>query len=470
MNTTIILGPPGTGKTTRLLDIIEKEIANGLSPDRIAFCSFTKKATEEAIDRVVERFKFKRTDMRYFKTVHSLAFHTLGLSRSQVMQKRDYQKIGDHLGLTFSTKDFDFEGFAPVTKNTGDQYIFIHGFARARQITPRQVWDTIDPIGLNWFEFLRYCDTVDAYKRDNGLVDFADMLLCETELPVDVLIVDEAQDLSTAQWQFLYPTMRKAKRVYVGGDDDQAIFAWGGADVQTFLALQGRTEILTQSHRLPKAVYNLAGNIASKIRHRKHKEFMPKNIAGDVVYWNAVDYIDFTSGTWLLLARNSYLLGEFIKVVREKGVPYSIKGKASIAAGHVDAIKTYEQWRASGEIEPSAKENVSLFIPENATWDRDKIWHRAFTCMDAADREYYVSLLRRGESLSRRPRINISTIHGSKGGEADNVVMLTDMAMSTWNASTMDEDSEHRVWYVGATRAKNNLHIVAPRGRYGYQV
>ena len=53
---TLILGPPGTGKTTRLISIMEKEIARGVKPERIAFVSFTKKATEEAADRAAEKF------------------------------------------------------------------------------------------------------------------------------------------------------------------------------------------------------------------------------------------------------------------------------------------------------------------------------------------------------------------------------------------------------------------------------
>ena len=42
--TKIILGPPGTGKTHNLLNLVEKELAKGTPPDRIAFVAFTKKA------------------------------------------------------------------------------------------------------------------------------------------------------------------------------------------------------------------------------------------------------------------------------------------------------------------------------------------------------------------------------------------------------------------------------------------
>jgi superfamily I DNA/RNA helicase len=69
--------------------------------------------------------------------------------------------------------------------------------------------------------------------------------------------------------------------------------------------------------------------------------------------------------------------------------------------------------------------------------------------------------------LTGDPRIQISTIHGSKGGEADNVLLLTDISPKTYASYQENEDDESRVFYVAATRAKQNLHIIMPRtGRY----
>ena len=53
----IILGPPGTGKTHNLLNLVEDELAKGTPPDRIGFFAFTKKAANEAKERAKKKFK-----------------------------------------------------------------------------------------------------------------------------------------------------------------------------------------------------------------------------------------------------------------------------------------------------------------------------------------------------------------------------------------------------------------------------
>ena len=41
----IVLGPPGTGKTTKLLSLVEKYLNSGTPPDKVGYFAFTQKAT-----------------------------------------------------------------------------------------------------------------------------------------------------------------------------------------------------------------------------------------------------------------------------------------------------------------------------------------------------------------------------------------------------------------------------------------
>lgn len=58
-------------------------------------------------------------------------------------------------------------------------------------------------------------------------------------------------------------------------------------------------------------------------------------------------------------------------------------------------------------------------------------------------------------------RIKVSTIHGAKGAEADNVILYTDVSPATYEQ--LDSDAEHRVWYVAVTRTRKNLFIIQPQ-------
>ena len=50
-----LLGPPGTGKTTTLLNYVEEEMEKN-DIDKIGYFSFTRKAAHEARDRAMEKY------------------------------------------------------------------------------------------------------------------------------------------------------------------------------------------------------------------------------------------------------------------------------------------------------------------------------------------------------------------------------------------------------------------------------
>ena len=101
----------------------------------------------------------------------------------------------------------------------------------------------------------------------------------------------------------------------------------------------------------------------------------------------------------------------------------------------------------------------------------NKVWFEAFD--DAPERKIrYIKRMREnGEKLNSKPRITSSTIHGVKGGEQDNVVLLTDLSRNTQKNYEQNPDDENRLFYVGATRTKNHLHVIRPKDIYkGYKI
>ena len=88
------------------------------------------------------------------------------------------------------------------------------------------------------------------------------------------------------------------------------------------------------------------------------------------------------------------------------------------------------------------------------------IWHEALDRIPDADRAYIIALLRRGEKFNAKPRISLSTIHGAKGAECENVVLLSDISTASEKESQRNPDDLHRVFYVGVTRAKERLYLI----------
>ena len=83
-------------------------------------------------------------------------------------------------------------------------------------------------------------------------------------------------------------------------------------------------------------------------------------------------------------------------------------------------------------------------------------------------------MLGKGEKLSISARIKLQTIHITKGEEENNVILAMDNTNRIRESMTNNEEKryeEHRIFYVGATRAKQNLYLLtATIERKGYPV
>ena len=97
----------------------------------------------------------------------------------------------------------------------------------------------------------------------------------------------------------------------------------------------------------------------------------------------------------------------------------------------------------------------------------DKTWKELFDkSIDVERKAFIEKAMNNKEDLHGEPRIVISTIHGAKGGEADNVVLFTDITAAAEASMESDPDSMHRVFYVAVTRTRQNLYTLEPTDFY----
>jgi DNA helicase-2/ATP-dependent DNA helicase PcrA len=442
------------------MEILTEELKE-TAPSRIAFVSFTRKGTYEGAKRAVDLLGLREEDLPYFRTLHSIAFRECRFSRYDMVSRTDYREFSKLMGMNFTgyyTEDLFGED---------DKYLFAH-FLRRNNTKAADIVEE----GMSESKLIEVALNFERYKKENAVTDFTDVIeqfvAKNTPLPIDVAIVDEAQDLTSLQWQMCEVAFRNCKKLYIAGDDDQAIYEWSGADVSKFLVL-ARTadeiQVLGKSWRLRKEILAEAKGISTMISDRVDKRFDPVGAGGVVSVYNSLDEIEITAGeSWYFLNRNNYFLSSIREFLRKKIKVFIDKEALSYDPKHVEAIKVYEVARRRGSL--ADVETIKLRSFLNKGYDLKKPWFESLN-FEVDQSAYYRDLIRTKASLEDRS-ITVSTIHGVKGGEADNVVLTMDFTKSVKESIMKRPDAELRCLYVAVTRAKKGLHIVHSATKNGY--
>lgn len=432
-------------------------------------------------------------DLPYFRTLHSLAFRLSTIKSSQLMQKENFDELSQRVGVALSvTKAFEDDMDHVVTSD--HPILSLINLARLRKVALRKQYD-LSNILYTWEEVSYIQRAYDAYKLSNMVFDYTDILENFATKGIHscpaftLCFMDEAQDLSPLQWDIAHGLDQKSTRMYAAGDDDQAIYRWAGADVDHFINLNGTSEVLEQSYRVPRAVHGVAEMIAGRISNRFPKVYRPRKEEGSVRRIYGVAEVDMSEGTWLIMAQANYMLSPVADDLKNAGLLFERNGHRSISEKTSSAVNGWEQMRKGRQVNLATAQNIYDYMSGNgkrvargfkrfSATDEEKMfdmatlqqqyglcvgddlaWFDALDKLPDVDRVYISALLRSGEKFNAAPRIRVSTIHGTKGGEAENVVLFTDLSQAA-----LDEygDDLHRVFYVGVTRTKENLFVVEP--------
>jgi superfamily I DNA/RNA helicase len=210
---------------------------------------------------------------------------------------------------------------------------------------------------------------------------------------------------------------------------------------------------------------------------------------GKLVRITTISELNMDEGTWLILAQAGYHLQPVAQDLKSFGYLFNYRGVKSVPEKIVQAVNGWEQLRKGHQISGEIARKIYSFMSVKNRITRgfkklsglddtdfvtledlqsnhgllatdQMIWHDAMDKLPEIDRAYIVAMLRRGEKFNKEPRITVSTIHGSKGGEADNVVIFTDLSPAADAEMNINPDDLHRLFYVAVTRTKENLYIV----------
>ena len=492
MRTFKVLGGPGCGKTTEILNRLGRKFREGLNPSQVLMIGFAKATVENLRERAIEELKFTESQAESIQTIHKYCLDRLPIKNVFTSEyKRDFKN---------------------KLKIDESNWQFIDGELSV---------DAEDCVGWN-----------DIEDKKLGvifkLIGLARHSMCH-EIKDILNYYNESEN-------YEFSKLKKAdiEELHLVGDDDQAIYGWKGAKVATFQEWPCNKEDITfldKTHRLPHNIhYFVTKEILPEIKNRMGNKYkVVKKDLGKIYTTSNLDELNRRvkeSTSIMFCGRTNTACKPYVEFLKEEGIPWEQKirgGKdkaqgfqSSINADDTQAIKNWHTLKTGGSI--SGKYVVKLydrlkdglikkgkktylsnkdtcpkeFTDKDRTFDykelkekyflladMDKSWHDCLTFETTRKKsrdkpnalfdddldytEYVKSCWDKDRNL--KSNILVATIHGVKGMERDVVVLSWDWggSLSSFrNGTEEQEDEEVRTCYVGATRAKKTLIIYQP--------
>jgi len=568
-----VVGRAGSGKTSFLMKELMSLLQQGIPASKIGLITFTKSAAEVFKQRAINAFSLNTHEADGFRTMHSHCYKLLDLKTSNVMKYEDivefrnkyfpHYRIREELSEDVKASETERENFttAPLFRVmwdicqrarscrireinekslreleilTGQLLFYDNPIVEGYKITSdgyiKIKWGKEKRI-VNSKELEKFRQSLMEYMKQHDLYDFTRMLEEVLELQItpnyQYLFFDEFQDFSKLEFDIyrLFTTSKKAKKVWIAGDDAQTIYRWSGAS-SNFLINEPANYVieLRKSYRFGKAIAEESNLYLDRLKEvyplqteavTKRKSVVEEyyHLSDD---WKSKVNLDDKSKSFLILAPTNYLarkikddLSKIYPDVRIAAI--SDRRKLDRVLNMYNAIAALErgeevEWKDIKELFTGSKSLSSkiMIIKEQTTLDnynrsyekktilkpvKSKISRGEFEARTLYDRESFekdflkiewdgwllvnaipdIEILGDIELefpnyISAKDRVRYGTIHRAKGDEADVVIL----AMATpkiyiENKNDLLKDDLLRLFYVGTTRAKERLIKI-----YGY--
>ena len=498
-----IFAGPGCGKTFEIEQAIDSLLAEGVQPEEIMYILFNRNPAIAFRERYLKR-GFQPRQITWWGTHHAICKKLLKIPAGKILNMPAWGKAhGFDFSSSFEPQN-EYGWDAVLSSLSAKIYADKDNFTREEQ-------RLLDALKETEFEEHAYCHVRYMQKA---------LRLGLFPVGVKYVFVDEAQDNGLLQYRWLESVIARpeVKGVLIAGDDKQAINGFKGSDAQLFLDFPvERVKEITCTHRLPRKILDEANFIIEPVKKRSslttettRKEpgtYLETEMIEEALYF--LQKVVAEKKSVLVLCRNNCFIPAVQMFLAGEGFPIHAEWRQVLwevikAVHDIRLLDGVDERRLSAILPPLESKDGTLHI--NAYWEPgmvrklrkgefldDPVMFEAFEVIrlggvlplnrltELGFKPEFAEHVRKADipyerwnlppelmlqfkmsvamfGVDVRP-LRIETIHTIKGEEVDCVLLIKNVTRRTHEAEIEDADSERRVWYVAATRARETLIV-----------
>jgi DNA helicase-2/ATP-dependent DNA helicase PcrA len=298
----LVIAGAGSGKTRTLTYRVARLVESGVPPGRILLLTFTRKAAEQMLARA-SVLVGGNCDRVAGGTFHSFANTVLrrvgravGLEPNfTILDRSDAEDVVNLLRARagLDRKERRFPRKAAI--------LDVFSMAVNRNVAvPDLIEDDYGHLADHLDDLLRLHDAYGAYKRQQGLVDYDDLLVLLRDLLRDhadvaaqlsrtyrYVMVDEYQDTNTLQADIVRGLAVEHANVMAVGDDSQSIYSFRGANFRNIMDFERlfpgtRVVTLDENYRSTQPILRLANAIIDRAPEKYTKILHTSRVQGEI--------------------------------------------------------------------------------------------------------------------------------------------------------------------------------------------
>ena len=289
----------GSGKTkvltTRVIHIIKEKRA---WPNQILCVTFTNKAAKEMKDRVSILLSKQTAGLSWFGTFHSICVKILRKHAKAInlnsnftiidqndqlkliknickAENIDIKKISTRYILSVIDK-WKNSGLTPKNTIPNKKEILETGILKVYKIYQQKL---LDLNACDFGDLIMHC--VNIFEQNKDILDLYSGNF-------KYILVDEYQDTNFIQSKWLDLLAKKSRNICCGGDDDQSIYSWMGAEIKNFLNFdkvypEAKIFKLEENYRSSQNILSAASKLISNNSNRVGKNLWTSGKKGELV-------------------------------------------------------------------------------------------------------------------------------------------------------------------------------------------